>query len=151
MVLKLDVSLRPVDEHDIAIVAAMNRRLVEDEGSRNPFSEAEYLQRISDWLNGDEWELVLFTNSVDVALGYAVYKLKKDDYFRKREIVLVRQFFIDRPFRGRGWGRMAFTLLVDNRFKHREVFLDVLTTNPGGRRFWEKMGFTEYFVSMRKG
>ena len=147
---RLNVKIRTVVEEDIALVAAMNQRLVEDEGSRNPFAPSQYRQRIREWLSSGEWELVLFTDSADKSLGYAAYRIKKDEYCQKREVVHLRQFFIDRPYRGCGYGRAAYTFLAGERFKHREVNLDVLTSNPGGKRFWAKLGFVEHYVSMKK-
>lgn len=75
---------------------------------------------------------------------------KESDYFQNEDTVHLRQFFIDRPFRGRGIGRAAYRHLAEQRFGDREVNLDVLVTNPSGRRFWERLGFTEYFVAMKK-
>ena len=147
----MKIELREVSEEDIATIATMNQRLVEDERSRNPFSEAEYRQRIADWLAGDEWELVLFTDSAGTTVGYAVYRLQQDEYYQDRQAVYLRQFFIDRSFRGRGLGRAAYSQLENERFGDRVVSLDVLTTNPDGRRFWETVGFTEYYVSMKQG
>ena len=46
-------------------------------------------------------------------------------------------------------GTAAYKILSDKWFEGRGVAVDVLATNPGGRRFWEKMGFGEYYVSMR--
>lgn len=147
----MKIVLRGIREEDIATIASMNQRLVQDERSRNPFSEAQYRHRIADWLAGDEWELVLFVDSADTTVGYAVYRLQKHEYHQDRQEVYLRQFFIDRPFRGRGLGRAAYLQLESERFGSREVSLDVLTANPGGRRFWERMGFGEYYVSMKKG
>ena len=141
--------MHAVDEEDLSTVTAMNQRLVKDEGSRNPFSWAQYRERLRSWLKSDEWEMVLFTDSIGNSLGYAVYRLKADAYCAEEEVIELRQFFIDRPFRGRGLGSAAYKILADERFDGREVFLDVLATNPDGRRFWRKMGFEEYYVSMR--
>ena len=85
-----------------------------------------------------------------VILGYAVYKSQGDYYYPDQEVVYLRQFFIDRPHRGQGVGSAAYQLLADERFLGREVSLDVLATNPSGKRFWHKLGFEEYFVSLKK-
>ena len=146
----MQVRLRTVDEEDIGIVASMNQRLVEDEGSRNPYSEIQFRQRIADWLDGDEWKLVLFTDSAGSTVGYAVYRLREHEYDQSLQVVHLRQFFIDRPYRGQGVGKAAYLQLEYERFQGREVSLGVLTTNPGGRKFWEKMGFSDYFVAMKK-
>ena len=145
----MDIHLRAVVEEDLSTVTAMNQRLVEDEGSRNPFSRSQYRERLRSWLKSGEWELVLFTDSIGNCLGYAVYRRKADAYCAEEEVIELRQFFIDRPFRGRGLGSAAYKILADERFEGREVFLDVLATNPDGRRFWERIGFEEYYVSMR--
>ena len=144
----MDIQLRAVVEEDISTVAAMNQRLVKDEGSRNPFSEAQYRHRLESWLNDGEWELVLFTDSIGNVLGYAVYRLNGGAYCAGEEVIELRQFFIDRPLRRRGLGKAAYKILVEERFKGREVSVDVLATNPGGRRFWETLGFREHYVSM---
>lgn len=146
----MEINLRGVVEEDLPNVTAMNQRLVEDEGSRNPFSEAQYRQRLRSWLQSAEWEVVLFTDSVGNSLGYAAYRLKADAYWMEKKVIEIRQFFIDRPFRGLGLGSAAYKVLAEERFEGWEVFLDVLATNPRGRRFWERMGFSEYCVSMRK-
>ena len=144
------VVLRSAVAGDLATVAAMNQRLVEDQGSRNPFSSVEYQQRLKDWLAGDEWEIALFIDPNGDILGYAVYKVQGDYYYPDQEVVYLRQFFIDRPHRGQGAGSAAYQLLANERFLGREVCLDVLATNPRGKRFWHKLGFEEYFVSMKK-
>ncbi len=150
MATRLNVKIRTVVEEYVALVAAMNQRLVEDEGSRNPFADSQYRQRIRGWLSSGDWELVLFTDTAETPLGYAAYRIKKDEYCPRREVVHLRQFFIDRPYRGCGYGRAAYALLANERFEHREVNLDVLTSNPAGKRFWEKLGFVEHYVSMKK-
>ena len=96
------VVLRSAVAGDLATVAAMNQRLVEDQGSRNPFSSVEYQQRLKDWLAGDEWEIALFIDPNGDILGYAVYKVQGDYYYPDQEVVYLRQFFIDRPHRGQG-------------------------------------------------
>ena len=99
-------------------------------------------------MNDGEWELVLFTDSIGNVLGYAVYRLNGGAYCAGEEVIELRQFFIDRPLRRRGLGKAAYKILVEERFKGREVSVDVLATNPGGRRFWETLGFREHYVSM---
>ena len=89
----MEINLRGVVQEDLPNVTAMNQRLVEDEGSRNPFSEAQFQQRLKAWLMSGEWELVLFTDSIGNSLGYAVYRLKGGAYCADEEVIELRQFF----------------------------------------------------------
>ena len=132
---------------DLPTLAQMNQHLVEDQGSRNPFSIGEFEERLREWLNGTEWQINLFRDSKQI-LGYSVHRLQQDYYFPGEEIVYLRQFYIERLLRDRGTGRLAFETLRKACFGDRKVFLDVLETNPGGRRFWQKLGFNPYLTSM---
>ena len=52
--------------------------------------------------------------------------------------------------RRRGIGTAAYELLAKERFGDRVVSVDVLATNPDGQEFWNRIGFTPYFTSMKK-
>ena len=107
----------------------------------------EFEDRFREWLNGTEWQTNLFRDSKQI-LGYSVHRLQKDYYFPDEEIIYLRQFYIERHLRDRGLGRLAFETLRKACFRDRKVFLDVLETNPGGREFWQKLGFDPYLTSM---
>ena len=76
---------------------------------------------------------------------------QQDYYYPDQEVVYLRQFYIDRPMRRRGLGTAAYELLAKERFRDREVAVDVLATNPDGQKFWAHIGFTPYFTSMKSG
>ena len=146
----MEIVLRQATEDDVTELAMLNKRLVVDQGSRNPYTASEYEDRFRDWLRSDEWSVDIFADSGDVTLGYAVYTVQQDYYYPDQEVVYLRQFYIDRPMRRRGIGAAAYELLAKERFGSREVSIDVLATNPDGQKFWNRIGFTPYFTAMKK-
>ena len=123
----------------------MNRRLIEDEKSANPMTEEGLLERMQGWLESD-YHAVLFERT-DEVIGYALYRFE-DETFRERRVVYLRQFFVERAYRGQGWGRQAFGELRRGFFGEAYVRLEVLTANPSGLSFWKSVGFEPYAVTM---
>lgn len=146
----MEIVLRQATEDDVTELATLNKRLVVDQGSRNPYTISEYEDRFRDWLRGDEWNVDIFADSEGVTLGYSVHTVQQDYYYPDQEVIYLRQFYIDRPMRRRGIGTAAYELLAKERFGNREVAVDVLATNPDGQKFWAHIGFTPYFTSMKK-
>jgi RimJ/RimL family protein N-acetyltransferase len=146
----MELSIRPATAADIQRLAEMNRQLANDERSRNSMSVAALAVRMEKWLNED-WNVVLFEEQSKVA-GYSVFQIGSDYYDPAIPEVHVRQFFIVRERRCRGLGRQAFGLLINTVFPPgAQIHLDVLATNPRGRRFWESLGFQHYSTAMRLG
>ena len=98
--------IRSATEADVPALAAMNKRLIEDEGSRNPMTVAELQQRMHGWLNGD-WQVRLFEEENSGVVGYAVFQPRPDDYFPEKQIVYLRQLYVERERRSRGFGQQA--------------------------------------------
>jgi GNAT superfamily N-acetyltransferase len=134
---------------DLPELALMNKELIEDEGSRNPMTLDMLQQRMRGWLQ-DNWTIRIFVEEVtNQTAGYAVFQIRPDEYFPEQSIVYLRQMFIRRPLRGQGAGEQAFEVLRQQCFPPRAtVVIDVLFSNPRGRRFWEKMGFQTYCTTM---
>jgi len=125
----------------------MNRRLIEDEGSRNPMSLAELQNRMGEWLR-DEWQIELFVDE-DAAVGYAVYQFRRDVYELNKVVVYLRQLYIERDRRSRGLGSRAVKLLAQTRFPAGcRIEVDVLASNPRGARFWSQVGFQPYCTTL---
>ncbi len=144
------VTLRPADMSDVPVLADMNALLIRDEGSRNPMDVPALQDRMRAWL-GQGWRADLIVDEGQT-VGYALYRLRGDEYFPDRHLVHLRQFFVDRPRRGRGLGSSALRLLRESRFPaDAYVVIDVLACNPRGRRFWERNGFGEYATTMHWG
>ena len=144
-----ELSIRPAPAIDVALLAEMNKRLIEDEQSRNPLSVGELRQRMQRWLMGD-WnvDILMVDNMV---VGYAVYQLRRDEYEPEQPVVYLRQFYIEREQRGRALGRTGFEALVRDRFPaDSTVVIDVLSNNLSAYQFWTKMGFVDYCITMKQ-
>ena len=74
----MDVALRQATLVDCDLLAAMNRELIRDEGSRNPMSIGELSDRMYRWLQGD-WQATLILTG-RVVVGYALYQIRPDEY-----------------------------------------------------------------------
>jgi GNAT superfamily N-acetyltransferase len=141
------LTLRRATLNDVAVLAQMNKRLVEDEGGSNPMSLLQLESRLRAWLTG-EWRADLFVAN-DQVIGYAVHRSQRHE-FDSQETVYIRHYFIGRDYRRLGFGREGLEKLKTERFpKGVTVYLEVLTHNARGRAFWKEMGFAEYSVTMR--
>jgi GNAT superfamily N-acetyltransferase len=144
----MPVAIRPATEADLPLLAAMNRRLIEDEGSRNRMSIDELRERMRGWLAG-EWRVAVLDEDGAV-VGYAVWQERRDQYDPDRAVVHLRQFYVEREHRRRGIGRRAFELLVARFPPGATIDIDVLATNPGGHAFWRSLGFETYCTTMKR-
>ena len=130
--------IRICDETDVPLLAAMNKRLIEDEKSSNPMDIEQLENRMRVFLSG-EYTAYLFTEDGSVA-GYALVKDSSTPY--------LRQFYIERQYRRAHRGRNAFELLKE-QLQTDAIDIDVLPWNQAGRAFWASLGFKETCVSMR--
>ncbi len=129
-------------------VARMNKELLEDEQSRNSMSVAELRDRFVRFVRDDGWTVAVFTCDAEIA-GFITYRYQPDDAAPGGRSVHLRQFFIARPHRRRGLGAAAIALFKRSRLNPGDrIILDVLDTNPGGRRFWQQVGFVPYATIM---
>ena len=143
----MTLSIRRAIADDLPFLAQMNKRLIEDERHRNPMSLAELEQRMRTWLEGS-WNVNVFLDQGTI-VGYAVHQARPDELYPDATIVELRQFFIERHYRSRGWGTSAFKMLSEAVFsKGAVIILDVLIANPRGQRFWERLGFRLYSTRM---
>ena len=124
---------------DVSRLAALNKMLIEDEQSSNPMGVEELQYRMHGFLSGDY--SAFFFMEKDAVIGYALIRHTSDP-------VYLRQFFIDRPYRGQHKGQQAFRELM--AFLGLDtVDIDVLPWNERGLSFWKSCGFAETCVSMR--
>lgn len=139
--------LRVATASDIPLLAEMNRRLIEDEASRNRMTLAELEARMQGFLESG-WRVVIIEN--DGPVGYALFQFRPDEYDADGTEVYLRQFFIEREHRRQGIGRKAYQALVADWFPaDATIVLDVLAANPEARRFWESMGLKAYCTTLR--
>lgn len=126
---------------DAPALAALNRQLIEDEGSRTRLTEPQLTDRMRSWLQG-RYTAVLFEGATGL-LAYALWRADDDG-------VYLRQFFIQRHLRRHGLGGRCLDILFADFLAGERVVLDVLKTNPSGLAFWKSMGFNEYAVRLAK-
>ena len=144
----MTVTLRQASLEDCDALAAMNRALAQDEGSRNPMALLALSERMRHWLLGD-WMGVLILIG-EVVIGYALFQERRDEVQADHVEIYVRQFYIKPAFRSKGFGQEAFERMQVEYFPTgAHLVLDVLATNPGARRFWEKLGFRAYSENLR--
>lgn len=146
----MSISLRTVKEIEIHIIAEMNAQLIEDERSTNPMNREQLELRALDWLRAD-WNID-FICANNKIVGYALYQFKyqSTQFNRNLKEVYLRQYFIRREERNKGYGIDGIKLLKEQRFNGiKTIIIDVLEANPKGRAFWEKAGFMPYYTNMR--
>lgn len=141
------ISIGNAGTDDVKLLAAMNRELIQDEGSENPMNLEQLEERMKGFLL-TEYKAVLILLGNEIA-GYCLYRIdnQKDDTSFD---IYVRQYYIRPVFRRKGLGKRAFNMLLESTFKNAAyVKLDVLESNLGGKAFWAKVGFEPYSHSLR--
>ena len=147
----MSITVRIAQLSDLPQLAKMNSCLVDDQGSENPFSLKEYEDRFREWLDTNIWTVDVFLHDGQV-VGYSVYQERTDYYDPNEAVIYIRQYYIKRSHRRLGLGKAAFQILIDTRFPKdvQSIALDVMATNSAGQNFWRKLGFNDYFFSMKK-
>lgn len=145
----MEITIRAAEFQDLPRLATMNYALIQDEQSRNPMSREALQARMEGWLES-EWSLVIFEEGTE-CVGYAVFRLSTDAYFPDTPLAYIRQFYIEIPFRRRGFGRECFERLRKQHFPSPcRIELEVLATNPNGAAFWQKLGFEVYATTFTR-
>jgi predicted acetyltransferase len=129
---------------DVTTLALLNQQLVEDEGHRNRSRPRRWFQeRMRSFLNGG-YEAVLFKDAGRV-VTYALYTGAGE----QPDTVYLRQFFVCRDCRRRGFGREAMRILKDEIWpQDTRLTVGVLWQNAAGRAFWKAMGYREYSLEL---
>ena len=133
--------LKKCTTDDLLRLAAMNKRLIEDEKSSNPMTLKELEDRMEGFITG-EYNAFFFEEEGQI-VGYALVR-------HTSEPLYLRQFYIEREQRRRHYGKQAFKLLMDH-LDTDVIDIDVLPWNESGFSFWKSLGFTETCISMRLG
>jgi ribosomal protein S18 acetylase RimI-like enzyme len=127
---------------DVPLLADLNARLIEDEKARTSRDVAFLRARMRRWLRGPYRGVLFYAGAEPVA--YALYR-------RIRTGVHLRQFYVDRLFRRKGYGRQAMRTLLHDVFPKGGVLtLDVLIHNKRGYAFWKEMGFKGQALIMQR-
>jgi GNAT superfamily N-acetyltransferase len=145
----IKIELRQATPSDLDLLARMNRELIEDERHLNPATQTELGERFERFID-EGWTADLFLANGEV-VGYALHRREANPAAPDGRYVHLRQFFIIRGRRRRNIGQSALAALCKMRWPIGElVVLDVLETNPGGRRFWDRMGFKPYYTRLER-
>lgn len=118
---------------DVALLAVLNKQLIEDEKSDNPMTIEELECRMRSFLETD-YKAYFFMQNTSV-LGYALINMSRNPLY-------LRQFLIEREYRKQHNGTMAINLLLDF-LKVKDLVLEVLPWNEAGLTFWKRCGFQE--------
>lgn len=145
----MQIELRTATLADVPALAVMNRQLILDEGSRNTMTLEQLEERLTRWLEiGRTAVLILRDEEV---IGYVLFYYLDSEYFPHEDSLYIRQVFIHANWRRRGIGQIAFERIAEAYFPpDKALILDVLETNPEGKQFWLKLGFTVQSTTLRR-
>ncbi len=134
------LKFRFATESDVPWLAKMNQELILDEGHRNKMTLPELEQRMSDFLRNEYNAIIASSGKTDI--GYALYK-------QKPEWLYLRQIFIIKSMRHKGFGRKFIEWLKNNQWRDcKRIRTDVLVGNVTGIDFWKYVGFKEYCLTL---
>ncbi|HOQ76483.1 MAG TPA: GNAT family N-acetyltransferase [Thermoclostridium sp.] len=134
-----DLKIRVCTDDDLDMLAVLNKQLIEDEMHDNKMNVEQLRERMKGFIHTD-YKAYIFEDG-SRTIGYALI-----DHSRKP--LYLRQFFICRDVRRKGYGRVALNKLLD--FINADVIdLEVLSWNTGGIGFWRAMGFKDRSIYMR--
>ena len=121
----------------------MNRALMEDQGGEATLTHVQVRDRFVRFAR-EGYRIDLF-EADGAVVGFASHRADVDE--GGRPFTHLRQFFIAREHRRTGLGRAAFELLAAQRWPSGgRVTIDVRESNPGGRAFWESVGFAPLYT-----
>src|SRR5678816_2235232 len=92
------------------------------------------------WLAG-EYRATIFEDEGKV-VAYALFREEPQEIY-------LRQLFVVRDRRSRGFGRRAVEILRSEIWpKAKRLIVDVLVGNQRAVAFWRKVGFTDYCLTL---
>lgn len=124
---------------DVPQLALMNQHLIEDEKSNNPMTITELEDRMRKFIN-DGYNAYFFIED-DIVVGYALIKYTSTPLY-------LRQFYIEREFRRKHYGKVAFQQLMEY-IQADIIDIEVLPWNESGYLFWKSCGFEDTCISMQ--
>ena len=130
----------PCTQADTEILAAMNKQLIEDERHDNPMDIPQLQERMAGFLSGD-YIAVFCADDKSNILGYALVNKTASPLY-------LRQFFICRESRRKGYGKQFFSQLLEYLGTDM-IDIEVIVWNEAGKAFWENLGFQPRSIYMR--
>ena len=126
---------------DAAILAELNKRLIEDERHPDPMDIAQLTERMQEWLTTDYICYVAKESRHIVA--YCLYRDDGGYYY-------MRQLYVDRAHRRKGIATRLLDWLYENVWTDKKVRLDVLAYNEDAVAFYKRYGFRIGVFRMEK-
>lgn len=135
------MTYRFATEADLDLLAEWNHQLIEDEKADNPMTVGQLAIRLRDWLDSGDYKAAVFgIEGRDIA--YALFA-EYDDRIH------LRQFFVDRSNRRRGYGLSALKLLRSKIWPAtHQLTVDVLAHNSDAYTFWRHCGYRATAIRM---
>src|SRR4051812_26770399 len=131
------LTVRAAGIDDIALLATLNRHLIEDQRHPTTATDADLRDRMRRWITADGYQVALVHDDGD-PVAYAVWRDDEDGIY-------VRQFFVVRHRRRSGVGREAFARVAAT-WREAPVKLDALVGNERALGFWRALGFRDYSI-----
>lgn len=135
------MTYRLATQEDCRLLADLNQQLLQDERHRNRFMTLPQLEeRMYRFLTG-EYRGVIFEHAGEV-VAYALFQ-------EHAEEIYLRQLFVARDRRRRGFGRQAVGLLRSDIWPcNKRLTVDVLVQNSVAVSFWRSVGFQDYLLGL---
>ncbi|MCM3630591.1 GNAT family N-acetyltransferase [Paenibacillus glycanilyticus] len=133
------LTIRIGGEADVELLAKLNKQLIEDERHDNAMTAIELKERMWHFIRTD-YKAYLFEQGGEI-IGYALVD-------HNRQPLYVRQFFICRDQRRKGYGRLAFERLA-SLLRTDQLDIEVMHWNESANAFWKSLGFRERSICMR--
>lgn len=133
------IQIQECSINDVPVLAKMNKHLIEDENAENSMNISQLEKRMQEFINTG-YKAFFFTSN-DSIIGYGLCNMTQTPIY-------LRQFFIQREERRKGYGKEAFYKLLECIGKN-EIDIDVYEWNTTAIRFWESLGFKNRCFNMR--
>ncbi|MFD0711605.1 GNAT family N-acetyltransferase [Paenibacillus sp. GCM10027626] len=134
-----ELSIRICSHVDLALLATLNKQLIEDERHDNTMNIEQLKERMRSFIDTD-YKAYIFGRDCEI-IGYALVD-------HTRHPLYLRHFFVCRNFRRNGYGKLAFEKLIE-RLNTKEIDIEVMHWNHIGYEFWKSLGFIERSIYMR--
>ncbi|MCM3782497.1 GNAT family N-acetyltransferase [Neobacillus mesonae] len=137
-----NLSIRICNADDLELLASLNGQLIEDEKHDNKMNIEQLRDRMKDFMDTD-YAANIFEEKYGEVIGYALVNHSKQPIY-------LRHFFICRPQRRKGYGKLAFNKLIE-LLNTQNIDVEVMYWNKAGYDFWKALGFIERSVYLRLG
>jgi ribosomal protein S18 acetylase RimI-like enzyme len=135
------MNIQKAGVESLDLLARMNKELREDEQIDNYMTDGEIVERMRGFLNENSgYAVYLFIEAGETA-GYALINLNEEPLY-------IRQFFIRRESRRKGYGSEGIRLLKET-MNTGSFDLEVLVWNTAAIEFYRSVGFKDRLIRMR--